>query len=653
MFTSKKIGYAIPFFVIVAILTYVYILRASFAPYDFAYYDNLFDHSQYSIAQSHRMIGDSDLYPVTGLRLTKSHDPFRDVPQAPPLGKYIYAISILLFDTPYLVNYIFLIFLLIFSMGIVYRLCKSWKITWLGCLVLVTYPQVVAQLGSTMLDILQATFIFAHIYYLDKCASSEKRRGATLFVSGVLLGLYSVTKFSPLTFVILILDIWYLRKHMYIYQYVYLIVGWGIGCLIPFLPYLIDHSILQLLKNQKWVLQFWREGNNSPPFFGMPFISIISGMYHHFSPGTKWEYVQDWSPIVAVMILIIAKDGLTYLRKISLVRLCTDLRDLFHRPTLTNYLFLFAGVQMIVFSFIPFYTRYLLPVVVVIIMVFMAHYLDRVNSLKIVLLIVLSFLLSIYWLYIPPKPFAESIAYRISNGLYIDLCQDIYKETLSDSDCRAFQSRIHKDIHDAGITKTNMYIEYVDGNQFSSNIQIHYSIRHTTPIGLLQQKGTMEAKRDGRSLKLKWNDEHLISGYKMGDKLTSSFYEGTKGKYIRNGVVIYEDIDRDVFVVWPDKLASEEDAISYLESHTSLSDFEIRAKFLINHTPNLPAVIGEVSTRKNLYPLPKGIELRAQRHNTGLEYSARTGGKITLTKRDGHSIVLLEQKMKDGKQVTE
>lgn len=653
MHTSKKFGYIIFFSVITAILTYVYILRTSFAPYDFGYYDDLFDHSQYSIAQSYRMIGDSDLYPITGLRLIKSHDPFKDLPQAPPLGKYIYAISILLFRTPHLANYIFLALLLVFSMLIVYRLSKSWKATWLSCLALATYPQIVEQLGLTMLDILQTTFIFAHIYYLDKCTSSEKRTNAVLFTCGIFLGLYSVTKFSPLTLIILILDMWYLRKHLQMFQYVYLIVGWGAGCLIPFLPYLADHSLLLLLKNQKWVLQLWREGNNSQPFFGMPFISIVSGMYHHFSPGTQWEYVQDWSPVMTPMILIMLLDKLTYVRNTPHNKLRSHLNDLFYRPTLMTYLFLFAGIQMVAFSFIPFYTRYLLPVVVVIIMIFVTRYSSRLNGFGIVLLIVPSFMISIYWLHIPPKPFAESVAYQISNGLYVDLCKDVSVETLPDRNCRAFQSRIHSDMHDAGVTETNVRVEHIDGSQFSSNLLIHYNIQHMTPIGTLQYQRTMKAKRYGHTFKLVWSDEYLIPGYKMGNKLRSSFYEGTKGKYIHNGVVVYEDVDRMIFVLRPDQITSEESAISYLTSHTNLSDFEIRARFLVNHTFSLPATIGEVSSRKDLYPLPKGIELRAQRFNAAQEYSARTGGKITLTKPNGTMITLLEREMKDGRQVTD
>ncbi len=633
----------------VVVILYAYIFRTSFAPYDVRYYDDLFDHSQYSIAESYRLIGDSDLYPITGLRLLKSSNPYLDVPQAPPLGKYIYAFSILVFQSPFFANYIFLALLLIFSGLFVYRITSSVSSAWLSCMFLVTYPQVVQQLGLTMLDLIQTTFLVGHLYLIDKCKNSARNTWLFLIVAGILLGLYSVTKFGIFTPILVLIDLWYLRKRVRPIEYVCLMVGIAAGYLLPFTPFIIHSDIISFLKNQKWVFLFWLQGNNSAPQYGMPFITLITGMYRHFSSVATWELIHDWSPVMTGMIFLSLNSAWSKLRHMNSLEKLAQLITLVSKPTTGVYILAVILSQLIMLSLIPFYSRYLLPISVLIIIIFSSYQSILLKSKYALLMIITGFALSIHWIQIPPKPFAYSIANQITKGLYLDLCRDIEPTTLPDKDCNSFQRRIHADFHAAGITNTLAQITHIDGGQYSQEISISYNMQHETPAGIISQKSKMMAVRVGNGFKLVWKDGYLLPNYTIGDKIESIFIEGSKGEHTHQGKLVYKDSDVEYFVVHPDQILSEDSVIMYLTQHTDLNDFEIKSKYAVNHTTSLPAMIHQVASRRALNPLPDGVEIVKVRHNAGGEYSAQTGGKIELVKPSGKRHLLLEREMKNGR----
>ena len=68
--------------------------------YDLNYLEDFYNNSQWVVPQSPRIMGDGELYSYAAGTLLQGDDPFRVNPETPPLGKYIYSLSILIFSNP-------------------------------------------------------------------------------------------------------------------------------------------------------------------------------------------------------------------------------------------------------------------------------------------------------------------------------------------------------------------------------------------------------------------------------------------------------------------------------------------------------------------------------------------------------------------------
>ena len=89
--------------------------------YDVSYWKDRFEHSQWQLPLSKRIIGDDGLYAYAGYKLISGSDPAVISPEVPPVGKYIFGVSILLFNNPVYASILFGVSTLI----LFYFLCKK------------------------------------------------------------------------------------------------------------------------------------------------------------------------------------------------------------------------------------------------------------------------------------------------------------------------------------------------------------------------------------------------------------------------------------------------------------------------------------------------------------------------------------------------
>ncbi|MBD3279770.1 MAG: hypothetical protein GF390_03595, partial [Candidatus Pacebacteria bacterium] len=92
---------------------------------------DFFDHSQWQIALSNRIMSDNELYQVAALKFLQTGQLFTVNPEVPPLGKYLYALAIKLFNQPYYASvFSYLVTIIIFYFLAKQVLQKNTQVYW-------------------------------------------------------------------------------------------------------------------------------------------------------------------------------------------------------------------------------------------------------------------------------------------------------------------------------------------------------------------------------------------------------------------------------------------------------------------------------------------------------------------------------------------
>src|SRR3989344_7531433 len=102
--TFYKKKFIIFFFLVIFTVQFfqvIYFNRNTFIKkYDTAYWKDRYEHSQWQLPLSKRIIGDDGLYAYAGYKLISGSDPAVISPEVPPVAKYLFGVSILLFNNP-------------------------------------------------------------------------------------------------------------------------------------------------------------------------------------------------------------------------------------------------------------------------------------------------------------------------------------------------------------------------------------------------------------------------------------------------------------------------------------------------------------------------------------------------------------------------
>lgn len=138
--------------------------------------------------ESRVYLSDSDIYVASGYLYAQGSDPTLYNFQHPPAIKYLYGLSIKVFNNPYFVQIYFALGLLAVTFLLAYRLTDSYSASWLSSLFLVADPVFNEVANHALLDLGQS-FLFISFLYLFL----YKRK--TIALPGVVLGLLISSKF--------------------------------------------------------------------------------------------------------------------------------------------------------------------------------------------------------------------------------------------------------------------------------------------------------------------------------------------------------------------------------------------------------------------------------------------------------------------------
>lgn len=201
---KKNKSFTFYFFIILIIFTIRLVLHAKVftEKFDFQAVDKIYHQSQFAKDPADRkiIIRDWDLYPYAGLIYLKQGSLETVNIEHPPLGKYLFAISTLIFGNPNLVQIPLGIVFLWLSFLISLRLLKNRWLSLLVPLAVLFEYLFVHRISHSLLDLFQAVMITFFIWLI---ISQKQNLDKTKALLGVSLGAVASIKF-PVTAIILV-----------------------------------------------------------------------------------------------------------------------------------------------------------------------------------------------------------------------------------------------------------------------------------------------------------------------------------------------------------------------------------------------------------------------------------------------------------------
>ena len=568
----------------IIIYSYRWIFYQTFIP---RYFQEFYDHSQWSIPQSPRIMGDGELYQYAGYRLLQGDHPFGVNPEVPPVGKYLNAASIGLFNNAFIFNlplYLLALFLL-------HQLAKKLAFTknesLLAILLFATSPLFFSQIGDTALDLFHVVTLLLYLVSLMNLVSDAKTKGVWWAIAtGLSLGLFVGTKFGLFALAILVPLIWLLYQQKSLINLIAVFGTAGLLYLGSYGQYFWQgHSILEWVQTQKWIVNFYLHSQavKNPLVFISAVITGISAWKEGWQTVAEWTLL--WPLTVGSLIL------LSLNKKIS-------------QPTKIIYrvgLLLF-GINLIV----PFAVRYLLLIlplgIIALIILF-----RRLPKL-LVSVLTAAFLIQSF-VYVVSSPSRE-IA-RLNQLLSAHRFDDLYFETTklaspqpgeggTVSTWQDFSFPIHRFMHEIKVNSAKFTISQT--TLISKNLL--FSVTYQTPIGEVsfQQPGLL-TNIQGK-WKLVWDWAYIAphfnptatiiyrQGEQLGGTLTSS-----DGKNISKGSNL------PFITVIPQNITNEPELLTDIKKLTGVDSLATRNMIHVDHPYTLNRRIGFVvpAYDKNIY----------------------------------------------------
>lgn len=511
------------FFILVYLGLIIYTNRALFfSRFDTVYWKDRYEHSQWKLPLSVRILGDDGLYLYEGYRLIHGEDPTTLNAEVPPLGKYLIGASIKLLGNGNLYG----LLTTTLTVFVFYLLAK--KITgdsFLGLAASAIFsldPLLNEQFSLTMLDSLQTLFLLLTFLVLAILLTAKKPSLYQLMALSIAYGLFAGSKapiFSPFLGMVVIGSLWLKTKK------ITPILLFGIfSFIIYLLPYVfyfvLGHTFKDWLGVQKWILAFYRQSYIKPNW-GSATSTLFLNRYQNLFTGF-WEHSSRWSfswPLITILGMV------GYLT--SLVKSAN--RNYFVLPFLG-----FIILSVIFLTLIPFWTRYLLPILPLL-------YLGTIIFLKklkspLAPVLVISFLLlsnlvaSLLLLFPTPHAEAKQALYNIEHGFF----QDLYEQTTGDVKKSIDRSSFHrlgqKFMKDGEIAAIYPVIKQASWSAFNSPQEVTVEFTFVTKrLGKFKETKIISLVKERGVWRIPWKWNMLLDELTPERKLQTVVNEAHRG----------------------------------------------------------------------------------------------------------------------------
>lgn len=260
--------------------------------FDRVYLRHFFEHSQWSIPESPRVMSDSDLYQVAGEEIWRTGDLFRVSPETPPLGKMLYGAAIVSTGNPYWAT-VLGYFLVLAAAGVFHVIwLRRWSSAATAWLFTLSVPLLFTQLQYTNMDIWIVLFLYvALIGWLWSRRGSSVAAGLVLGIglggmAAVKVGLFAAALGSML----LINALWKCRWRLAIVA----LLSAGALYVATYGPYFAQgHGLLDWVRTQLWILH-WYAGADTPRNLTALPSALVAGMFPTWW-GAGWQRIPEWS----------------------------------------------------------------------------------------------------------------------------------------------------------------------------------------------------------------------------------------------------------------------------------------------------------------------------------------------------------------------
>ena len=524
----KKLDVILLFLIGLVTVSILYFSRQIFFyKYNPEYYENYYYNSQWNVPQSSRGISDGELYKFVGYRLVEGENPFNINYEVPPFAKYLYGLAEYSMGNPYWIS---LGFYLLTGLAI-YLLCLELFVgrttALLGLFLFITTPFIATQIKETMLD-LPLTALFAlHTLFFVKFF--KRFTPKDLILAGIFLGLATGTKigvYTPLTLLIGLILV-FLSSRKFLNTLLYLSSVFA-GYVISFFSYFIHHpNPIPWLRLHEKPLDFYLHSGVDSIDYLNQWRGIFLNIYKGFWVGGAQTGLGDWSLILPLGVIL------------SVVIFALSLKK---KEYFWIYLTLFSMAVLAVNTVIPFWARYLMPVVPLFILFILFFFRKFTPVILILAFLNLSILLPTLTVRNLPGH-TEPVSHFLNTRAYRELYRSIDRKTRSQFPEDKFQSilenfyttlRVKKievsitDIVDTDtIHRGKLNTKYLtDFGEFSSNQELNFVIEHN-------------------QWKTVWKWEHLSPGFDPAGKIEIVPDKNAKARTQKNVYVVFSRLSEN------------------------------------------------------------------------------------------------------------
>lgn len=219
-------------------------------------YEYAFNHSQYRQKKNPGIIPDETVYSYAAGAYLHGIDPILVNSERAPLGKYIFALSIVLFrnDSFFIPFFGLLTLVSVWLLGV--SVLGNPLLAFIPPVILSFEPLFLNQLATVpLLDIVQLPFIFLSLYFFIREEKTQK-----FFITSIMIGLAAATKTLYTAFLLYAVFVLYFVCNKK-FNRIIALCEWGIlsaviFCLSYTRTFISGYSIRQFLGFQKWILLY-------------------------------------------------------------------------------------------------------------------------------------------------------------------------------------------------------------------------------------------------------------------------------------------------------------------------------------------------------------------------------------------------------------
>lgn len=626
-----------------------------------SYLKSYYEASQWTIPLSPRIMGDGSLYLYAGSQLVKGADPFSINPEVPPLGKYIYGLSITLFDNPYPVTILFFMLSTAFFYAILRILIDDEQTRLFGLALFLINPLTISQIPQTLLDLPQMTFFLGHVMCVMYLLKKKGKTAIGLaLLAGVFLGAFTAVKIGFMVILLILALMYLLWKEKKLCLVVYIGISAVLMYVVVYTNYfLIGHSFIDFLKTQKWVLMFYAN-SKVHPIPGMELITIMTGLFKGWWNGARFEFQHEWSVILPMSILALFA---------SFTRFAL-FRD---RPSsVWRYMCILTVSLLGVNLVIPFWPRYMLLFFPLLILFFIRHF-PKTPVLRFGLLVIV-FLHTLLFVSFYSQQEIRSLADIWKQGQYQEMFQLLTPDDKQRIGMKTFEQQMTMVDHTIQIEGKHLEIDFPRFYPWLSQTTGSVSIAYKTPLGLIAHKTPIIFSQIHGKWYIAWDWNIVLNNFDKDSIVTMTLDPTQDGKLItKDGVVLSETKLQQFLSVVPGELVDSEVFIDFASEITEMHAFEIRIRTRVQYLPDEIVPIGflrplssaelhSLKTTKGVVItlVPRRVYNEETTLNTGditsLEKNNETlftqhGGEIVLQNDRRNKHMIIKQIAKNGKDI--